>query len=259
MLRRTLEPGVAVEATYIDFEATPRVPTYCVFTMDAGGLAAGGPYDVVVGERADGSFTYSPDADGIPTILIPEAAPEAPDETPVDDRPGGRRRRPPAHRLHGSSAAPTRFPRTRAARTPSCRNPSRRRSSLRRSPTAPSSNPRKLFTGRVSLVQFMAAWCSQCADQSRLVVETAKRYGDDVQVVFVGSDSDDPEDLQAFLRDNASEVPVVVDPDGSLFQRYAVAEPPVTAVIDAGGGIVRMWPGGASQEQLDTELDGLLG
>ena len=75
VLRRTLEPGAAVEATDIDFETTPRVPTYCVFTVDAGGLAAGGPYDVVVGERAHGSFTYSPDADGIPTILIPEAAP----------------------------------------------------------------------------------------------------------------------------------------------------------------------------------------
>lgn len=117
----------------------------------------------------------------------------------------------------------------------------------------------ELFTGRVSLVQFMASWCTQCEEQSRLVVETAKRYGDDVQVVFVGSDTDDPENLQAFLRDNASDVPVVVDPDGSLFQRYAVVEPPVTAVIDAGGGIVRMWPGGASQEQLDTELDALLG
>lgn len=74
-LSRTLQPGSAIEATDIDFEETPRIPTFCVFTLDAGGLTADQTYDVTVDGREHGSFTYLPDADGIPTILIPAAAP----------------------------------------------------------------------------------------------------------------------------------------------------------------------------------------
>ncbi|MFB8387541.1 TlpA family protein disulfide reductase [Microbacterium sp. NPDC055910] len=114
-----------------------------------------------------------------------------------------------------------------------------------------------LFTGRVTLVQFMASWCTQCVGQAELLTETAADLGDDVHVVFVSSDKDD-EALQQFLRDNADDVPVVMDADGQLFHRYAVVEPPVTAVLDSTGGIVRMWPGGATAEQLDDELDALL-
>src|SRR5690606_8376843 len=79
-----------------------------------------------------------------------------------------------------------------------------------------------LFTGRVTLVQFMASWCTQCAGQAELLTETAEERGDDVQVVFVSADGD--ESLQQFLRDNADDVPVVIDGDGQLFHRYAIVE-----------------------------------
>ncbi|MFB8387542.1 hypothetical protein ACFC3F_10440 [Microbacterium sp. NPDC055910] len=72
--RATLAPGTASEASDIDFEQTPRIPTICVFTLDAGDLAGDETYDVVIGDKAHGSFTYRPEAEGIPTILIPEPA-----------------------------------------------------------------------------------------------------------------------------------------------------------------------------------------
>ncbi|WP_127792735.1 hypothetical protein [Agromyces sp. LHK192] len=72
-LRRTLEPGAAVDATGLDLEDTPRVPTFCVFTLDAGDLRADGEYHVSVDGNEHGTFTYLPEAEGIPTILIPEA------------------------------------------------------------------------------------------------------------------------------------------------------------------------------------------
>ncbi|WP_308492430.1 TlpA family protein disulfide reductase [Microbacterium terrisoli] len=111
-----------------------------------------------------------------------------------------------------------------------------------------------LWTSRPLVVQFTATWCTQCADGEPALRALADDYGDDLLVVHVALD--EPADtIQKYLHDNDVVGPVIVDGTGSIWRDYAVAEPPVTALIDTAGGIVKMWPGGATGDDLRSALE----
>jgi peroxiredoxin len=114
-----------------------------------------------------------------------------------------------------------------------------------------------LAAGRPLLVQFAATWCSSCADQEAALAAVAREYRDDLSIAIVTGD-EDPADVTAYLDRRGLPYPVVADPDLKIWRAYAVTEPPATALIDADGGLVRLWPGGAVESTMREQLDRII-
>lgn len=111
-----------------------------------------------------------------------------------------------------------------------------------------------LWKDRALVVQFTASWCTQCEGAEEGLRTISQEYGDAVLVVHVALD-EPVDDIRGYLDRTGAVGPVLVDRGKSIWRDYAVTEPPMTAVIDTAGGIVRMWPGGASADDLRTALD----
>ncbi|MFE6996454.1 TlpA family protein disulfide reductase [Microbacterium sp. NPDC057659] len=110
-----------------------------------------------------------------------------------------------------------------------------------------------LWTARPLVLQFTSTWCTQCTDLESDLSALSSELGDDVLVVHIALD--EPSDtIQTYLKDSDVTGPVLVDRTGAIWRDYAVKEPPMTALVDTSGGIVRMWPGGASGDQLREAL-----
>ncbi|WP_424936856.1 MULTISPECIES: TlpA family protein disulfide reductase [Bacteria] len=111
-----------------------------------------------------------------------------------------------------------------------------------------------LWTQRALVVQFTASWCTQCRDAEPALREVVESYDDAVLLVHVALD-EPVDDIRAYLDDTGVTGPVLVDRQRAIWRDYTVSEPPVTAVIDTAGGIIRMWPSGADGDDLRAALD----
>lgn len=115
-----------------------------------------------------------------------------------------------------------------------------------------------LWADRALVVQFGASWCTQCATSEAMLTEVVSEYDDAVLLVHVMRDEGEAA-TREYLTEHEVTGPVLIDEGGRIWRDYAVSEPPLTAVIDAEGGIVRMWPGGADEAELRSELDRIVG
>lgn len=111
-----------------------------------------------------------------------------------------------------------------------------------------------LAAGRPLVVQFMASWCSSCAEQQSVLSKIAAEYGDAIAIAQVSGDTD-AEALAGYLDAHQVDQPVLVDPDLQIWRSYAVTEPPMTALIDPEGHLLKLWPAGADQQKLTEQLD----
>lgn len=108
--------------------------------------------------------------------------------------------------------------------------------------------------GRPLVVQFMASWCSSCAEQQAVLSRIADDYGDAIAIAQVSGDTDAAA-LAAYLDEHRIDEPVLVDPELQIWQAYAVAEPPMTALIDPEGRLIKLWPSGADEQRISEQLD----
>ena len=114
-----------------------------------------------------------------------------------------------------------------------------------------------LAAGRPLIVQFMASWCSSCAEQQAVLSRIADEYGDMIAVAQVSGDTDAAA-LTDYLDEHRVDQPVLVDPELQIWRSYAVSEPPMTALIDPDGHLVKLWPAGADEQKLGEQLDRIL-
>lgn len=104
---------------------------------------------------------------------------------------------------------------------------------------------------RPVVLVFFESFCELCAQQQAEITELSKEYQDAILFVGVASTSS-PEDAATYVREHDITYPVGLDPDGEIFRRYGVDEPPLVALVARGGHLVRGWPGGV--EDLGTQL-----
>lgn len=112
----------------------------------------------------------------------------------------------------------------------------------------------ELREDRVVVLQFTATWCAQCQDAEPRLSELTKDFNGAVLPVHVALE-EPLADVRNYLSAYKVMGPALVDTGGRIWRDYAVTEPPLTAVVDTAGGIVRMWPGGASKDELRSTLD----
>lgn len=107
-------------------------------------------------------------------------------------------------------------------------------------------------------LKFWATWCKPCRAQMPHLEAAYKKYGDRIAVYAVDLGVNDPIELvRAFRAEHALTVPLAIDADGTLAERFEVSVTPLHVVIDR-AGVVR-YVGHEASTELDAALEGLLG
>lgn len=106
---------------------------------------------------------------------------------------------------------------------------------------------------RPVVLVFFESWCTLCREQQASINAVAKEYQD--VVLFVGiAGLSNAEDVATYVSENRITYPIGTDPDGRIWLRYAVAEPPLVALISKDGKLLRGWPQGVSGEDLGEQI-----
>lgn len=106
---------------------------------------------------------------------------------------------------------------------------------------------------RPVVLVFFETWCTRCADQQPPINDVVEEYED--TVLFVGiANLSDPADVATYVEDHDITYPVAVEPSGDAMLRYAVAEPPLVALVGKDGSLLRGWPEGVEGDELATAI-----
>ncbi|HEX2699838.1 MAG TPA: TlpA disulfide reductase family protein [Acidimicrobiales bacterium] len=113
-----------------------------------------------------------------------------------------------------------------------------------------------LPTGRPTVVNFFAAWCTPCRAELPVLQEAARRT--EGSVAFVGVDVNDSRSAAAdLLAGTGVSYPAGYDPDRSIAARYRLQGMPTTVFIGADGRIDAVARGRLTAADLDRRLDRL--
>jgi peroxiredoxin len=118
------------------------------------------------------------------------------------------------------------------------------------------------FKGKVILLNFWATWCGPCKVEIPGFVELYNGYKDKGFVVLGVSTDDSPEQLRKFAQQMNISYPVLVGSDRSDITDDAYGPMwgiPVSFLIAKDGTICHRYMGLATKEQLERELNVLLG
>jgi peroxiredoxin len=107
---------------------------------------------------------------------------------------------------------------------------------------------------RPVVLVFFETWCSRCQEEQAGINEVVEQYRDVVLFVGIASQSE-PADVEQYVSDTDLTYPVGIDPTGRTALRYAVAEPPLVALISKDGRLLRGWPEGVSGTELREHID----
>lgn len=87
--------------------------------------------------------------------------------------------------------------------------------------------------GRPALVHFWATWCSVCRAEEGTIAGLAR----EVPMVTVASSSGEADAVRRYLAERKIELPVIVDPEGTIAARFGVRAFPTSIVVDPRGEI----------------------
>jgi peroxiredoxin len=109
------------------------------------------------------------------------------------------------------------------------------------------------FRGKVVVIDFWATWCHVCTAEMRFFQRAKTVYGDRVEVVTVSNEFPDVAATYFHLWD--VDLPLVEDPQGTIFKAYSVHPIPVTIVLGKDGDVSYVSVGGLSWEELSGAID----
>jgi thiol-disulfide isomerase/thioredoxin len=103
------------------------------------------------------------------------------------------------------------------------------------------------FEGSPLWVNFMATWCPQCQDELPMM-RRFNRQLDGAMTILIVDVGEDPQTVRQFMRSLDIQLPVGVDPEGSVQQQWGVFGLPVHFWLDEEGIVREIVYGGAPEE-----------
>lgn len=103
--------------------------------------------------------------------------------------------------------------------------------------------------GKTVVVNFWATWCAPCFQEHRVLVEGARRYGQDVVFLGVIYEDEEPKVVE-FLRRQGASYPSLMDDGGKTAIAYGVYGVPETYFIAPDGTIASKYVGPLSPSLL---------
>jgi len=106
--------------------------------------------------------------------------------------------------------------------------------------------------GRPVLINFWATWCPPCRAEMPELLQAARDYPD--LAMLAVNVAEKPALVSQFAEQFRMDVPVVVDPQGAISDRYGVRGLPTSIFLDADGKITDVMPGAINRAVIDRVL-----
>lgn len=109
-----------------------------------------------------------------------------------------------------------------------------------------------------TVMWFWAAWCAICNGEAHHLTEVATLMPEGVQLLGVPGGNSTQEDMEWFVDVHELDAfPHIIDPDGSLWMRFAVVNQPTFAFIDGAGNMTTV-TGSLTAEEIRERAEGLV-
>ncbi|MDT3428076.1 peroxiredoxin [Paenibacillus forsythiae] len=94
------------------------------------------------------------------------------------------------------------------------------------------------YKGKIVVLNFWTTWCSVCKKEMPELDEASSILMKKGEVVLLAVNTGEaPETVKQYMKDNAYSLPVLLDPDSSLFKKYGLRGYPTTVVINRDGTV----------------------
>ena len=115
------------------------------------------------------------------------------------------------------------------------------------------------WNGKVTLLTFWATWCGPCRAEIPMLIDLQKQYKDQLQVVGISVDDDEPERVKAFVDKAGINYPVVMWTRDIVTRFGGVPALPTTFVINREGRVMQKHVGLIAPGIYELELKSLMG
>jgi cytochrome c biogenesis protein CcmG/thiol:disulfide interchange protein DsbE len=113
--------------------------------------------------------------------------------------------------------------------------------------------------GQAVLINFWASWCPPCRNEMPAIQQVYEEYRDEGFTVVAVNSQEQETRVVAFAEPLGLTFPILIDRDGSVFDRYQVAALPTTFFVDRAGVIRGVTTGGfLSRAFFESEIAPLL-
>jgi thiol-disulfide isomerase/thioredoxin/outer membrane lipoprotein-sorting protein len=115
--------------------------------------------------------------------------------------------------------------------------------------------------GSVVVLDFWATWCPPCREGLPHIANVARQRAGDGVKVFAINLQEDASQVQAFLQQAGLSLPVLLDSDGSIAQKYLANAIPETVIIDKNGtvhNVVELSIAPDEEKALNDQIDAAL-
>lgn len=111
-------------------------------------------------------------------------------------------------------------------------------------------------SGKITIINFWAAWCGPCELEAPDLVELYAKYKGDVELYAVNATNYDKlREAKKFVQEQGFTMPVLTDATGAVGDAYKVFSYPTSFIVDRNGVILERIEGVIEKKQWEKYLD----